>query len=51
MRRTITIRKFNTFLGLVVPAAALVAAGYVGPRLININNYKYVLMNITDIYN
>ena len=30
VRRTITIRKFNTFLGLVVPAAALVAAGYVG---------------------
>ena len=30
MKRTITIRKLNTFLGLVVPAASLVVAGYVG---------------------
>ena len=34
VKRTITIRKFNTFLGLVVPAASLVIAGYIGSNTV-----------------
>ena len=34
VERTITIRKFNTFLGLVVPAASLVIAGYIGSNTV-----------------